>query len=56
VCIEANGDIRWHTIHDDLSAEIVKIDEYHVVLRQQWPQELTGRERRYSLRNGELVA
>ena len=55
-CIEANGDIRWHAMHDDLSAGIVSVDEDHVVLRQQWPQELAGRERRYSLRSGELVA
>jgi hypothetical protein len=56
VCIEANGDIRWHAMHDDLSAEIVAVDEDHVVLRQQWPQELAGRERRYSLRSVELTA
>lgn len=55
VCIEANGHIRWHVMHDDLSAEVVAMDRDHVVLRQQWPQELAGRERRYLLKNGELM-
>lgn len=56
VCLEADGSVRWHTLHDDLSAEIVAVDSDRVVLRQQWPTELAGRERRYSLANGELLA
>jgi hypothetical protein len=56
ISIEANGDIRWHVMHDDLSAEIVAVDTEYVVLRQQWPQELAGRERRYSIESGELLA
>jgi hypothetical protein len=56
VCIEASGHVRWHVMHDDLSAEIVAVDKDHVVLRQQWPRELAGRERRYALKSGELVA
>lgn len=55
VCLEADGSVRWHALHDDLSAEIVAIDADHVVLRQQWPTELAGRERRYSLSNGEMA-
>jgi hypothetical protein len=56
VCLEADGSVRWHVLHDDLSAEIVAIDGDRVVLRQQWPAEATGREHRYSLANGELQA
>jgi hypothetical protein len=55
VCLEADGSVRWHTLHDDLSAEIVAVDGERVVLRQQWPRELAGRERRYSLSSGELL-
>jgi hypothetical protein len=55
VCLDMDGGVRWHALHDDLSAEIVAIDADHVVLRQQWPTELAGRERRYSLANGELA-
>lgn len=54
ICLEADGSVRWHALHDDLSAEIVAIDADDVVLRQQWPRELAGIERRYSLANGEL--
>jgi hypothetical protein len=56
VFLEADGNARWHVMHDDLSAEIVAVDSDRVVLRQQWPRELAGHERRYLLSNGELLA
>jgi hypothetical protein len=55
VFLGADGSVRWHVLHDDLSAEIVEVDNDRVVLRQQWPRELAGRERRYLLSNGELL-
>ncbi len=54
ICLAPDGRVRWHVLHDDLSAEIVEIDQDDVVLRQQWPQELADREHRYSLATGEL--
>lgn len=54
ICLGPDGRVRWHVLHDDLSAEIVDVDQDDVVLRQQWPQELAGREHRYSLATGEL--
>jgi hypothetical protein len=54
ICLGPDGRVRWHVLHDDLSAEIVGVDKDNVVLRQQWPQELADRERRYSLATGEL--
>jgi hypothetical protein len=47
--------VRWHALHDDLSAEIAAAGGDDVVLRQQWPMERAGRERRYSLSTGELL-
>jgi hypothetical protein len=55
VCLAPCGAVRWHALHDDLSAEIVAVDGDRVVLRQQWPRELAGRERRHSLLTGELL-
>jgi hypothetical protein len=37
VCLDPRGAVRWHALHDDLSAEIVAVDDDRVVLRQQWP-------------------
>jgi len=54
VCLEADGSVRWHVLHDDLSAEIISIDSDHVVLRQQWPRELAGHMRRYALSSGKV--
>lgn len=45
LCLGADGNVRWHALHDDLSAEIILVDDIRVVLRQQWPNELVGRER-----------
>jgi len=56
VCIESSGDVRWHAMHDDISAQITSVGEGQVVLRTQWPQELVGRQRRYSLKSGELIS
>jgi hypothetical protein len=56
VCLESDGSVRWHVLHDDLGAEIAAVDNDRVALRQQWPAELTGSERCYSLANGELLA
>lgn len=55
ICLEADGNVRSHALHDDLSAEIVSVDDSRVVLHQQWPNELAGRERHYSLSSGELL-
>jgi len=55
VCLDPRGVVRWHVLHDDLSAEIVAVDGDRIVLRQQWPRELAGRERYYSLSTGELL-
>jgi len=54
ICLGPDGRARWHILHDDLSAEIVDVDQDDVVLRQQWPQELADHEHRYSLATGEL--
>lgn len=35
---------------------LVAMDEEHVLLYQQWPTELAGHERRYSLASGDLLA
>jgi hypothetical protein len=55
VCLEGDGSVRWHILHDDLSADIVEVDDAKVVLCQQWPREFAGRKRHYSLVNGETL-
>ena len=35
VCLESDGWVRWHVLHDDLSAGIVTVGVGGVVLRQQ---------------------
>lgn len=53
LCLEPDGRKRWHVLHDDLSAEIVAVDDDEVILHQQWPQELAGQQRKYRVTTGE---
>jgi hypothetical protein len=39
VCLESEGSVHWHVLHDDLSAGVAAVDNDRVVLRQQWPAE-----------------
>jgi hypothetical protein len=52
VCIESIGAIRWHRLHDDISARVVEVTEDAVLLETQWPVELAGHRVAYSLRDG----
>ena len=54
LCIGAGGRVRWHILHDDISARFETVEDDHVTIGTQWPVELMGRERRYSLATGEL--
>lgn len=55
VCLEEDGRKRWHSLHDDLSAEYVGVEDDRVVLRQQWPPELADREHKFRITSGEAL-
>lgn len=52
ICLEADGRKRWHSLHDDLSAEYIGIEDGNIILQQQWPPELAGRRHRYRISDG----
>ena len=45
--------VRWHILHDDVSAGLLKIDNNCATFVQQWPQDVSGRVRRFHLATGE---
>jgi hypothetical protein len=53
VFVDSDGAVRWHRLHDDLSAHVVQLSDEDVVLETQWPRELAGSRRRYRLEDGE---
>jgi hypothetical protein len=53
VCLDPDGFVRWHRLHDDISARIVENHGRTVWLETQWPVDLAGRRVGYDLATGE---
>jgi hypothetical protein len=51
VCIDATGSIRWHRLHDDISARFVEVGDV-VWVETQWPTEFAGVRVGYDLATG----
>lgn len=52
VCVASDGRIRWHRLHDDLSARLISAEDGFAVIERQWPVSETGKLTRYRLDNG----
>jgi hypothetical protein len=52
VCIDHDGNERWHRLHDDTSARIDEIRDGTVWLTTQWPVEFVGRSVGFDLSDG----
>ncbi len=53
LCITREGLLRWHRLHDDLSARLVGVENGIVVIERQWPFEEAGKRTRFRLVDGE---
>lgn len=51
--VDSDGAIRWHRLHDDVSAHVVGVSTKEVILETQWPLKLAGVRRRFRLVDGE---
>jgi len=54
LCIDHAGRMRWHVLHDNLSAGFAGVDNAEVTIRSEFP-EMVGWVRRYSLATGDLA-
>lgn len=55
VCIDADGLVRWHRLHDDLSARLVGVEGGVAILETQWPPQMAGARKGFRLDDGEEV-
>jgi hypothetical protein len=53
MCLNSDGFVRWHRLHDDISARFVDVDSKRVWLESQWPQDVAGRRTGYDLESGQ---
>jgi len=53
VCLDPEGFVRWHRLHDDISARIAETDNEIVWVETQWPAELAGTRVGYDLASGQ---
>jgi hypothetical protein len=52
VCISPEGDVRWHRLHDDISARLISAADGVAVIEKQWPVPDSGSLTRYRLEDG----
>jgi hypothetical protein len=52
LCVTDAGTLRWHRLHDDLSAYLVSASDGVVVIERQWPVAEAGKRMRFRLVDG----